>query len=189
VGLVEQIGRSMNRALAPLGVGIRRVGEELREDRATLEITTVVGCPLVCSCCPQGLLRSRYPQCASREMTLDDFEAMLSTVPTDVRIDFSGMAEPWTAKDTTAMFRHALGRGHLVSAYTTLIGMSDDDVAFLVETMDRFGLENPFCLHLADDEGVMSGFRPSSITIGCGRSSRRCDVWRDRGTARSRNFS
>ena len=160
-GLIEWIGKAVNRALAPFGVGIQRVDEDLREGLATLEITTAIGCPLACGCCPQGLLCSCYPQGASREMTLDDFKKILSTVPKDVRIDFSGMAEPWTALETTSMFRHALGQGYLVSAYTTLVGMSDEDVRFLIANMDRFGLENPFCLHLADDEGAMSGFRPS----------------------------
>ena len=159
--LIERIGRAVNSVLAPFGVGLQRVGGELREDRATLEITTAIGCPLACNCCPQGRLRSRYPQDDARELSLDGFVAILSSVPRDVRIDFSGMAEPWTARDATAMFRHALEAGYVVSAYTTLVGMSDSDVAFLVEHMDHFDLENPFCLHLADDEGVMAGFRPS----------------------------
>jgi radical SAM protein with 4Fe4S-binding SPASM domain len=161
VGVVERTGKAVNKVLAPLGIGLQRAAAVLREDRATLEITTVVGCPLACDCCPQGLLRSRYAEGSSREMTLGDFRTILSSVPADVRVDFSGMAEPWTATDTTAMFRHALQSGHPVSVYTTLVGMNDDDVAFLIENMEHFGLENPFCLHLPDDEGVMAGFRAS----------------------------
>jgi len=161
VSAVDRIRETVNKLITPLGVGLYRVvGEDLREERATLEITTAIGCPLACTCCPQGLLRSRYPEGAARELGIDEFKAALSTVPSDVRIDFSGMAEPWTARDTTAMFRHALQKGHLVSVYTTLLGMSDDDVAFLVEHMEHFGIENPMCLHLPDDEGVMTGFNP-----------------------------
>ncbi|MDZ4065209.1 MAG: SPASM domain-containing protein [Coriobacteriia bacterium] len=129
--------------------------------RPTLEVTTVIGCPLACVYCPQKLLLSRYPSTAGRELDLEGFRQILSTVPDYVRIDFSGMAEPWTARDTTLMFLHAMNQGHPVAVYTTLFGMDDKDVAALVDRIDSFTAQNPLCLHLPDDEGRVRGFRPS----------------------------
>ena len=86
---------------------------------------------------------------------------MMSTVPTTVRIDFSGMAEPWSAGEATGMFMHVLERGHPVAVYTTLVGISDAGVTSLVQHLDHFIPENPFCLHLPDAHGNMRGFRPS----------------------------
>ncbi len=86
----------------------------------------------------------------------------MSTVPDDVRIDFSGMAEPWSAREATGMFLHVLEKGHRVAVYTTLVGMSDGGVASLIEHLDHFTRENPFCLHLPDAQDNME--RVSSVS-------------------------
>jgi len=130
--------------------------------RPTLEVTTVIGCPLACVYCPQKLLLSQYPATAARELDFEGFKRILSTVPNYVRVDFSGMAEPWTARDATLMFLHALDQGHPVAVYTTLFGMDDKDVAALVDSIYSFTAQNPLCLHLPDDEGRARGFRPSA---------------------------
>jgi len=43
-------------------------------------------------------------------LSLENFKLILSKVPRYVRIDFSGMAEPWANPEATAMLAHALVR-------------------------------------------------------------------------------
>src|SRR5580658_4188911 len=68
----------------------------------SLEFTLMVGCPLKCTFCPQDRLRGVYGK-NTKYMSLDDFKTILSKIPNHVRIDFSGMAEPWTNPDATAI--------------------------------------------------------------------------------------
>ena len=56
-----------------------------------LEITTMVGCPLKCTYCPQDELRGTYGQ-NEKYLSFENFKLILSKVPHYVRIDFSGMA-------------------------------------------------------------------------------------------------
>lgn len=100
--------------------------------RPALEITTVVGCSNACSYCPQDVLLQCYPPApAPRVLRMDDFQVCLDKVPRDVRIDFSGMAEPWLHPECTSMVLHAHRTGFTLSVYTTTVGMSADDVATL----------------------------------------------------------
>jgi hypothetical protein len=113
----------------------------------TLEITTLIGCPVRCRYCPQSLLLNAY-RGSPRRMSLDTFRACLSRVPPAVRIDFSGMAEPWLNPDCLAMLRFAAGCGHPLAMFTTLLGTRPADLDALAElTMD------PIVFHLPDQEG------------------------------------
>src|SRR5262245_50873396 len=90
----------------------------------SLEITTMVGCPLMCTFCPQDKLRGAYGD-NKKSMSVSDFAFMLAKVPTHVRIDFSGMSEPWANPECTKMLTHALAKEFKVAIYTTLYGMED----------------------------------------------------------------
>ena len=63
-------------------------------DGPVMELTTMVGCPLMCSFCPQDNLRTEYGD-KTKYMQLDDLHTVLKKLPSNTRIDFSGMAEPW----------------------------------------------------------------------------------------------
>ena len=80
----------------------------------TLEFTLMVGCPLKCTFCPQDALRDIYGE-NTKYLALDDFKTILGKVPNHVRIDFSGMAEPWANPDATAMLRHTLELGFSIA--------------------------------------------------------------------------
>lgn len=114
-----------------------------------LEITTVVGCRMRCSYCPQPLLVSKYAERGER-MSLEMFKACLDRVPAQVEILFAGMAEPWLNPSCTDMLLHASGRGHHVGVYTTCSGMSVADAQRL---QDLSFLH--FCIHLPDADGQM----------------------------------
>ena len=129
---------------------------------ASLEITTVIGCTLMCTFCPQMELRSAYGK-ENRSLGLGDFVNLLSKVPERVRIDFSGMAEPWLNPEATDMLAHAMSKGHQVAIYTTLQGMTESDARKVLDLISRHASQvEVVCLHLPDDQGNMRGWRESS---------------------------
>jgi hypothetical protein len=120
---------------------------------ATLEITTIVpekGCVVDCVFCPQRTLEKVYK--GQRTMTLDDFKRLIESVPTDVRITFSGFIEPWMNKNCSSMVLYAHERGHPVSIFTTGIGMSVADIESIAHIPFAGNPNGGFTLHLPDSE-------------------------------------
>ena len=96
---------------------------------ATLEITTRIGCKNNCRYCPQDALINAYKAKNRQvEMSFDLFKTCLDKIPKDVRIDFSGMAEPWLNKRCTDMVQYSHENGFELAVYTTLVGMDNDDI-------------------------------------------------------------
>jgi len=119
----------------------------------TLEITTIVpekGCVVDCVFCPQRTLEKVYT--GHRTMSLDDFKRLIETVPTDVRITFSGFIEPWMNKNCSSMVLYAHERGHPVSVFTTGIGMSVADIEAIAHIPFAGNPNGGFTLHLPDSE-------------------------------------
>jgi len=133
---------------------------------ATLEITTRIKCPLACSFCPQTSLVKAYRNAAQTVMTLDAFGTILKKVPPHVRIDFSGMVEPWSNRDATKMLEMAISDNRRVAVYTTLMGMTPDD-ASSIRGLFKSHANNlvVFCLHLPDQEMNMRGYKKSDEYI------------------------
>lgn len=103
-----------------------------------------------------------YPRNAARTLSLADFQRVVAKLPPHVRIDFSGMAEPWLNPDATQMVVHAFEQRRIVAIYTTLQGMPPQDATLLIERFaDRIALETPWVIHLPDEDGAMTGWRPS----------------------------
>lgn len=128
-----------------------------------LEFTLMVGCPLKCTFCPQDSLRGIYGTTNAKYMSLENFKKILAKVPSHVRIDFSGMAEPWANPDATEMLRHALESGFSVAVYTTLYGMSREDGVAVVDMLKQHAAQiEVLCLHLPDRNGNMRGWRHGS---------------------------
>lgn len=121
-----------------------------------LEISTVVGCRLRCTYCPQALHVKRYaePGRASLEefeMRLDDFLTCLGKIPKNVEIQFAGMAEPFLNHHCADMILATHGRGHNVSVFTTLAGAGIDSIESIARVPFRV-----FCVHLPDKEKQMT---------------------------------
>ena len=114
----------------------------------TMEITAVIGCRNNCSYCPQNLLIHNYLSKSNKtKFTLEDFKTCLSKIPKDVRIDFSGMAEPFLNPNCTEMILHTFSEGYPCTLFTTLIGLTKENYLRIKEL--------PFitiCVHLPDDE-------------------------------------
>ncbi len=129
----------------------------------TLEITTRLGCALACRFCPQDRLVKTYPKDQTRDLSLAGFIHVIDKLPHHVRIDFSGMAEPWLNPQATNMAVHAFEQRRKVALYTTLQGMRPDDAALLIDRFgDRVSPETPWVIHLPDGDGRMTGWKPSS---------------------------
>lgn len=88
-----------------------------------LEITTYIGCPNMCSYCPQKLLIDTYK--GDKRMTVETLRKILDNVPTDVDIHFSGFSELFFHKDCVEMLKEAM-KTHQVIVYTTTMGMTDE---------------------------------------------------------------
>jgi FkbM family methyltransferase len=120
----------------------------------TLEITTNIaekGCVVDCVFCPQRILERSYKS-DKRIMTLDEFKFMIDKVPQEVRITFAGFTEPWLNKYCTDMALYAHEKGHPISAFTTAVGMTPEDVERLSAIPFVGNPNGGFCLHLPDQE-------------------------------------
>lgn len=126
-----------------------------------LEITTMIGCPLMCTYCPQDNLRDAYGD-DTKYMDLDDFKLMIDKVPNYVRIDFSGQAEPWVNPKCTDMLKYVLDKGHRVAVFTTLYNWNEDTVHRVGEIILQYGKQfDIFKIHFPDAAGNMKGWKHS----------------------------
>ncbi len=122
-----------------------------------LEISTVVGCKMKCSYCPQAKHVNTYAERSHTfRMHVPDFEKYISTVPKDVDIVFAGMAEPFLNKYAIFMVAASITKGHSVSIYTTCEGMDMGDASCLDAYMTKWPSSfKHVCVHLPDAEGKM----------------------------------
>ena len=97
----------------------------------SIEVTTKVGCSNVCEYCPQSTLITRYRERIGKDkdtmMSLDTFKKCISTMPTDIGLNFTGYVEPFLNPECTEMLIHAFDKGHELLLNTTLMGMSIED--------------------------------------------------------------
>ena len=96
-----------------------------------IEVTTKIGCSNVCEYCPQSTLIKRYRERIGHDkdtmMSLETFEKCISTMPTDIGLNFTGYVEPYLNPDCTDMIIHAFDKGHELLLNTTLMGMKIAD--------------------------------------------------------------
>lgn len=128
--------------------------------RPTMEITTMIGCPLMCNFCPQDNLRDAYGKDDPKYMSLETFKTALDKIPADTRIDFSGMSEAWVNPACTDMLEYALEKKHNVAVYSTLYNWTVE-TAHKVENLFylyRNQIE-VFSVHFPDEYGNMKGWK------------------------------
>ncbi len=112
---------------------------------ASMEITTVIGCKNICEYCPQDVLIKSYSGLSNvKKMELDTFKKCIDKIPKEVRIHFSGMAEPWLNSSCTDMLLYAHKKGHKIRVFTTLNYMAPSDVERIKDIpFDRFTIHLP----------------------------------------------
>jgi hypothetical protein len=122
-----------------------------------MELTTMIGCPLMCTFCPQDNLRDNYGE-DTKYMSQLNLTKMLVKLPKDTRIDFSGMSEPWANPECTEMLEEVLYMGFDVAIYTTLYGMKDP--ARVKKVLENHKSQvKVFMLHLPDANSNMKGWK------------------------------
>lgn len=94
-----------------------------------IEITTIIGCYINCTYCPQSNLQKAYK--GNKEMSFNDFEKLLKNVPKTAGIVFAGYSEAFLNKRSSYMMRYAIEQGYTVTLYTTLVGFEFKDLAIL----------------------------------------------------------
>ena len=125
----------------------------------SLEITTQVGCPLMCTFCPQDKLNRAYTH-PEKKMTLETYSIVLDKLPLDVEIIFAGYTEPWANKLCNNFVELALAKGFIVSIYTTLYNISCNECDYLVNLLENYAVQiKQLWLHLPDSNHNMLGFR------------------------------
>ena len=123
----------------------------------SLEITTMTGCPVKCSVCPQTALKNNYNS-DEKYLSLENFKLALSTVPKNILINFAGYSEPFANKDAIYMIEHTLDEGYAVALYSTLYKVDMN----LAKQIVKLKIKHPktFCrlyIHLKDASGNMPG--------------------------------
>lgn len=120
-------------------------------NEGAIEITTKVGCNLYCKCCPQSVFVTQYYNMfpnGENILTLNAFASYIETIPTNVRIEFSGMSEPFLNPECADMILYASKKGHPIGIYTTLVGVNRDILEKILDIE-----YDVFCIHLPDNEG------------------------------------
>jgi len=123
-----------------------------------LEITTMVGCPLVCKYCPQDKLNKNYPKSSKKFLSLDDFKVILEKLPQDTIINFCGFSEPFSNPNCLDLIKYAAQKKFQLFIYTTLQGASREAINYLCRLCDE-GKIARFELHLPDGHNNMPGFK------------------------------
>jgi hypothetical protein len=126
-------------------------------DGPVMELTTMIGCPLMCTFCPQDNLRDNYGK-GIKYMQPVDLVKVLVKLPKNTRNDFSGMSEPWANPECTQMLEMVLYMGFKVAIYTTLYGMTDPERVRKVLESHPEQVE-VIMLHLPDANGNMKGWK------------------------------
>lgn len=111
-----------------------------------LEVTTHIGCPVYCKDCPQDLLRAKYK--GAKSLDIEDFKRVVDKLPNGIRIDFSGMCEPFVNPDCADMILYAYEKGFNLALYTTLQSAKMKDYDKLKDVKYEV-----VTIHLPDCEG------------------------------------
>ena len=85
----------------------------------------------MCEYCPQSTLIKRYRERIGKDedtiMSLDTFKKCISTMPSEIGLNFTGYVEPFLNPEATDMIIYSFKKGHELLLNTTLMGMKIED--------------------------------------------------------------
>ena len=122
----------------------------------SVDLTTNIGCRVQCKFCPQDVSMSNYAiKNGSNKIEFgkpillpyETFVKILKKIPKNVLIRFSGFSEPFLNPECIKMIKYAYDNGYQIQLYSTLVGMTVDDV----DILNTIKLQK-FVIHLADVE-------------------------------------
>ncbi len=114
-----------------------------------LEITTTVGCAMMCEYCPQETYKKNgkeYP----RAITFDIFKNAMRNVDVSHIIHWTGFSEPLHAKDFPIMSKYLSQNGYKQHISTTMFGREESKVFMSTENVF-----DSIMYHLPDDKNLM----------------------------------
>jgi hypothetical protein len=123
-----------------------------------IEITTTIGCVNNCAICPQALFVQRYYNLggkqAPRFLSYRDFLTILSKIPKKTKLIFSGFSEPFQNPECTDMILAAYKKGFSVHIYTTLYGLSLQNLNRILKNMPKGKLKPQLYIHIPSVENI-----------------------------------
>ena len=128
-------------------------------DLFEIEITTILGCPVDCSYCPQDQLKTASKG-RKKRLTAEDFDRAINNIDMKVGISWTGYSEPCLSPDLPEMCESVNSRGISQVISTTLTG-NDRSVEF-VSSSKCF---DSFTIHAPDSSGLMRGLKPDENYI------------------------
>jgi radical SAM protein with 4Fe4S-binding SPASM domain len=115
-----------------------------------LEITTIAGCSINCSYCPQDSFLFKYNS-NKKKLSLEEFNIIINKLPVLTRIHFTGFSEPFFHKDCYKMVALCKERGHYTKISTTLYKASQDNINTILNQV-----YNKITLHLPVQDNSMN---------------------------------
>jgi len=116
-----------------------------------LEVTTTLGCRVACAYCPQELYTKTFiERDRTTRLSLDTLKTSLDNIPegTLSAVVFSGYSEPFLNPDCTSMILHCLSRNLPVEVFTTMVGVTLDDIDRLRDASIKW------VIHIPDNQGL-----------------------------------
>lgn len=122
----------------------------------------MIGCPLMCTFCPQDKLTLAYKD-PVRKMTTETFKTVLDKLTPDYQIVFAGYTEPWANPLCNQFVKTALEQKFQISIYTTLYNINIEQANELATMLEEnWRLVVDFWIHLPDQNNNMRGFKHST---------------------------
>ena len=115
----------------------------------SLEVTTTVGCAMMCEYCPQDTYKKNgkdYPRVLDYEI----FKNAMKNVESKVKVHWTGFSEPLHCKDFPLMADYLLKKGHKQHISTTMYGRKN-----CKEYISSNNIFDTIVFHLPDDENLM----------------------------------
>ena len=108
--------------------------------RRFLDVSTLIGCPLNCSYCPQSVLLSAYGN-EKRLMDLDDIKSILKNVDKSISLVFAGFGENFFNPHFVDILIYSFTEGYEISLWTTLHGFN----GVKLNELKRSGISFKYC--------------------------------------------
>jgi len=138
----------------------------MTEQESYIEFTTTIGngrgdfCVVNCrKYCPQELIVPHYM--GDPVMTFDTFKSLMQTVPIGLPVFFSGRSEPFQNQSTIDMIEWAHKRGHPITIFSTLTGLTPEHAKRLVKIPIT-----KLVLHLPDPIAPCEYFKSGICCVG-----------------------
>ena len=118
-----------------------------------LEITTTIGCAMMCEYCPQTLIKStlkKKENIDQRIMSYENFKLYFKNVPKKTVIHWSGYSEPLGNKNFKEFINYLQSQNYEQHVSTTMFGRRDNE-----EFMANTSAFSSVTFHLPDNSNLM----------------------------------